>query len=65
MGKILYHIKSVKFGKSISIDNVCSIMEYNELKGRVALRVLESLKNQNVLDVVVYTSDNNETINLV
>ena len=65
MGKILYHINNVKFGESFYIDDDCRIMEYDELKGRIALRVLESLKENNVLDVVVYTSDNNERINLV
>lgn len=60
--KINYHFKD---GNAVSIDFNEDNLDYDELKGKIAIRVLESLKAQNELDMVVFTSDNNETINLI
>ena len=60
--KINYHFKD---GNAVSIDFNEENLDYDELKGKIAIRVLESLKAQNELDMVVFTSDNNETINLI
>ena len=62
MGKILYHLKGAN---AVSIEFDAEDWENEELKGKIAVRVLESLKVQNVLDVVVFTSDENKTINLI
>ena len=60
--KINYHFKD---GNAVSIDFNEDNLDYDELKGKIAIRVLKSLKAQNELDMVVFTSDNNETINLI
>ena len=60
--KINYHFKD---GNAVSIDFNEDNLDYDELKGKIAIRVLESLKAQNVIDMVVFTSDDNETINLI
>lgn len=60
--KINYHFKD---GNAVSIDFNEDNLDYDELKGKIAIRVLESLKAQNELDMVVFTSDDNETINLI
>ena len=65
MGKILYHLNEVKNSLAVSVDFETDSMDKNLLKGKIALRILESLKTQKVLDVVVYTSDNGERINLI
>ena len=62
MSKISYHFKD---GNAVSIDFNEDDLEYDELKGKVAFCVLESLKVQNILDMVVFTSENNEVINLI
>ena len=62
MSKISYHLKK---GNAVCIDFNEDNLEYDELKGKIAFCILESLKVQNVLDMVVFTSDDNETINLI
>ena len=65
MGKILYHLNEVKNSLAVSVDFETDSMDKNLLNGKIALRILESLKTQKVLNVVVYTSDNGERINLI
>ena len=62
MSKISYHLKK---GNVVCIDFNENSLEYDELKGKIAFCILESLKVQNVLDMAVFTSDDNETINLI
>ena len=62
MSKISYHFKD---GNAVCIDFNEDGLEYDELKGKIAYCILKSLKVQNVLDMVVFTSDDNETINLI
>ena len=65
MGKILYHLNEVKNSLAVSVDFETDSMDKNLLNGKIALCILESLKTQKVLNVVVYTSDNGERINLI
>ena len=65
MGKILYHLNEVKNSLAVSVDFETDSMDKNLLNGKIALRILESLKKQRILDVVVYTSDDGERINLI
>lgn len=65
MGKILYHFKEVLNSEAVSVDFEVDSMDENLLREKIALRVLESLKKQNILDVVVFTFDNGKTINLI
>ena len=65
MGKILYHLNEVKNSLAVSVDFETDSMDKNLLNGKIALRILESLKTQKVLNVVVYTTDNGERINLI
>lgn len=62
MGKILYHLKE---GNAVSIEFNVDDLVQDELKGSIAIRVLESLKTQNVLDSVAFISEDNNTINLI
>ena len=61
MSKIAYHLKD---RDPVYIDFDEDDLEHDELKGQIAFCILESLKAQNVLDMAVRTSDDNETINL-
>ena len=65
MGKILYHFRVLKNSEAVSIDFETDLTDKNLLRQEVALRVLESLKIQKVLDVVVYVSNDGERINLI
>ena len=65
MGNIAYHFNEVKTSEAVTLDFNEKSMEDCLLKGKIALRVLESLKKQRILDVVVYTSDDGERINLI
>lgn len=63
MGKILYHLKE---DKAISISfNAPNNVNDDWQKGIIAIQVLKSLKKQDILDSVIYTTNNNETINLI
>lgn len=65
MGNIAYHFNEVKVSEAVTLEFNEKSVEDNLLKGKIALRVLESLKRQKVLDIVVYTSDDGERINLI
>ena len=62
MGKIAYHLKGADV---VSIAFNAENLKGDELNGKIAIRILESLKAQNALDMVVFTDENNETINLI
>ena len=62
MGKILYHLKE---DKAVSLEFNVDNLTHDELKSVIAIRVLESLKNQNVLDSVVYISEDDNHTNLI
>ena len=62
MGKILYHLKE---DKAVSLEFNVDNLTHDELKSVIAIRVLESLKNQNVLDSVVYISEDDNQTNLI
>lgn len=62
MGKILYHLKE---DKAVSLEFNVDNLTHDELKSVIAIRVLESLKNQNVLDFVVYISEDDNQTNLI
>lgn len=65
MSNIAYHFNEVTKGEAVTLEFREDLIEDNSLKGKIALRVLEGLKRQKVLDLVVYTSDNGERINLI
>ena len=62
MGKILYHLKE---DKAVSLEFNVDNLTHDELKSVIPIRVLESLKNQNVLDSVVYISEDDNQTNLI
>ena len=66
MGKIAYGIKSDLSPKPSPISIDLSEDENIEIiKGKAALRILESLKKNGIIDFAVYTSDDNIVINLI
>ena len=62
MGKILYHCRE---SIAVTLDFDDNNLKSHELKGKVAIKVLESLKEQKIIDVVTYISDENKTLNLI
>ena len=65
MGNISYHINEIKKSEAVTLEFDEKSMKDDLLKGKIALGVLESLKRQKILDVVIYTSDDNERVNLI
>lgn len=65
MGNISYHINEIKKSEAVTLEFDEKSMNDDLLKGKIALGVLESLKRQKILDVVIYTSDDNERVNLI
>ncbi len=65
MGNIAYLFNEVKVSEAVTLEFNEKSLEDDLLKGNIALHVLESLKRQKVLDIVVYTTDDGERINLI
>ena len=63
MGKIVYYLNSTNTPVSVEIDE--TTFENNNFKEVILNRVLESLRNQNVLGFVTYISDTNENISII
>jgi len=63
MGEILYYLKNTNNLIKVVVDD--DVFEHGKSKEKIAMRVLESLKNQNVLGCVEYISDDNEKNNVI